>query len=249
MSEPTLVLIGNKLVKATEVLSPKLSITFPQGPARVGELVILEAKLEHEHSSFVKAAKIKWDVREKDAIKQCWTEGKKVIFGAGVGETSISVTATLTLHYDVDGEEVVKQLSAVTTVKPSKHAPLPPVPNSSVASLVADWAKDPNLVPQDEDLIKGAHALSASFKKVSAEISSTGCSGNKEVMDIMLKTRLANNDALSSVGIVPHVWDGWARNVQGMLRDKVNNLELTTLGHYKKLWWEISAGLWMVSKD
>lgn len=237
--EPTLVVIDGKLVKTTDVVQPILEIVGPAGPAPAGEVLVLEAKISNEYMQFIKVAKIKWNVTEGNVKKQIWNDGKKVVFGTGVKDSVIDVAATLTLHYDVNGESVIKVLNASKKVQVTT-TPIP-IP-ASVASLVSSWAKDPAVVPQNEHTREAARAISLSFKKVSNEINS----GLLSIKDIMVRTKTYNDQALSNIGADPHAWESWAKNLQDLIRTKTTNGELINTEHYKKLWWDISAGLWSV---
>jgi hypothetical protein len=239
-TEPTLVIIDDKIVKATAMVQPTLSIIGPLEPSKPGELMVMEAKLENEYAQFITAAKIKWTVSEEGQVKKHWIDGRRVVFGAGVKATKIQVDAKLSLHYSVNGEEIVKVLTATRELKVGAVN----VNNAeTISSLVAAWAKDPNILPQDEMLKKGSKALATSFKKISTQI---GDEALNEVKQIMLTTKDSNKEALIAAGIDPLVWNAWAKNLQAYLKSKSDDKELVSIPQYKKLWWEISAGLWTV---
>ncbi len=231
-SEPTLVLINNKLIKASNIVQPQLKLAGLNGPASLGELVVLEAQLTDECPQFIKNAKIKWTVTEKGQPKQCWNDGKKIIFGAGVTATSINVTAEITMTYDVSGEMVQKTIKAIQVVQVGS-TPDPVTPNSGTAALVAGWAKDPSIVSAD-NMTRGAQALSTSFKKISQSI---GTEGLVKISDILVKTKSSNNDALIAVGVDPRAWDSWGKKLQDYLYNEYVA---------KNMFYDISLGLWSV---
>lgn len=256
--DPILVVIDNKLVKATRMVQPTLTLDGASGAVSLGELVIVEARLENEGREFVKSAKIKWNVTEAGQTKLFWNDGRKVIFGTGIKPTLINVDARITLAYDVAGETLQKTVSASQAVKvgtgpvPGPTPPTPgpnpgpkPVPDlTGVSKVVYDWAKDPAVVlPDAASLGKGAAALSANFKKVSQSI---GGDGFKDANSILLQTKSGNNDALMMIGVDPRKWDEWGKRLQEYLYGKYLSKELATLDQFKKMWYDISVGLWAV---
>ncbi len=241
-SEPILVILDNKLIKASNIVSPQLKLAGLNGPASLGELVVLEAQLTGECPQFIKNAKITWSVTEKGQPKQCWNDGKKIIFGAGVNPTTITVTATLHLNYTVGSETVLKTVTAVQTVQVGNIPnPNPPTPNSGIGSLVALWARDPSVVPVDA--LRGAQILSINFKKVSQDI---GKEGLVAVKDILVRTKSSNNEALIAAGVDPRNWDNWGKNLQSYLYNEYVAKTLVTVEHFRKTWYDISTGLWGV---
>jgi hypothetical protein len=247
--EPTLVVIDNKIVLATGLVQPQLAISGLIGPAKLGELVILEAQLSNHYKQFIVAANIKWDVTDSAGQKkQSWTEDKKIIFGAGVVSTIIHVTASLTLTYVVGTSTVDKVVTTSMDVQVGDAAPLPgpnpgPQPDG-IAGMAASWARDPAVVQPDGAMLsKGAQALSKSFKSVSEKIGQDGLTNVKSILTL---TKSNNNDALMSVNINPTAWDNWGKKLQAYLFAEYTAKRLVTVDQFKKAWYDISTGLWTI---
>lgn len=245
-NNPMIAVIGGKLVKVDSYVNPEVSIIgLSDGKAKPGELVILEAKLSNESPEYIKKASIKWTVVEKNQEKVCWTDGKKVIFGAGVEKTTISVNAKLTLIYLVDTAEIPLTCEATQLVQVGDASPTPnpgptPGPDSNLTGFpkqVQTWAVA--LVDSDTRA-KSAKALASSFKDVSNKIGTGDLNNLRSVLKI---SKTKNNEALIASGVDPRKWDGWGSNLQDALYNKYVNGEMTKVGDIKKIWWEVSHGV------
>lgn len=244
---PMIAVIDGKLVKVDKFLSPKVDILGITGQASLGEIMVLEAKLSEASPEFIKASKIKWVVTDSAGKeKPVFNEGSKAIIGTGSKPGLLSIRVKLTLTYGIDGSDVKLVCEKKEDVKVGDDIPGPgPGPNpdpddtlDGVAKQVATWAV---ALVKSDIRAKSAKPLAESFKSISNTI---GQGELTSLRAVLLQSKASNNDAVMAAGVDPREWDAWGSSLQDMLYTKYTNNELSKVGDIKKLWWDISHGLY-----
>jgi hypothetical protein len=257
-SDPTLVVIDNKLVKVESVVEPKIKITSPSGPVDLGEIVILQADVTGDVPTFVKKKSYKWNVTEKGYVKQFWMDGQKVVFGSGVKATTIKVSLQVQLTYEVGKEEVVKTIEQAVDVSvggvlppdPTPPGPGPgPAPTPTPAPDVTGFAKDvrdmfvatPLPGVDQATKVKAAGILAKVYRDTAPRLGHDAeVASPRELLSYIHK---ANNAALTKEGLDPlkfdPFWDVLQVPVYKMYSDKI----LKTAFDYTPVFNQIADGL------
>jgi hypothetical protein len=252
-SEPTLVVIDNKLVKVENVVEPKIKITSPTGPIDLGEIVILQAEISGDVPTFVKSRTYKWNVTEKGYVKQFWIDGQKVVFGSGIKPTTIKVSLQVQLTYEVGKEEVIKTIEQTVEVNvggvPPDPGPGPgPNPNPNPSPDVTGFAKDVRDMMQsslpgvDHDtIVKAAKVLSGTYGETAPQIThNTELQNPRSILTYIHKL---NNQKLTEAGIDPTKIDPFFTKLQEVTYKMYQDKTLTKTEDYAPLFKQISDGL------
>jgi hypothetical protein len=122
-----IVVLDGKLVHATDVLNPIVTIEGADNVVGLGELVFLQAKLANELPSFVKAKVFKFSV-SKHSYKEDQSLGT-CFFGAGITPDKLPVKVDVSLTYQVGNELLIKTTSQTVNVQIGDPKPPDPSPN------------------------------------------------------------------------------------------------------------------------
>lgn len=246
-SDPTLVVIDNKLVKVESVVQPKLTVSLPSGQVDMGEIVILEAKVDGEVPTYVKSRTYKWNVTERGFVKQFWADGPKVIFGSGTRQASIKVSCQVDLTYVIGKEEIIKRVVQDVNIEVGPLLPVPnpdPLPNppnppalDGIAKMSYDWAmKDGPL-----DKAKSAQVLAKTLNEIAAQIGHDASLGTPR--SILIETKRRLNEGLVTSGFDPKTWDPWGVDLQTYAYEQYQAKKMVNIEDYKTAWVQIAKGL------
>ena len=247
-SDPVLVVIDNKLVKAESVVQPKVTIQGTDAPVPLGEIVILQAKVKDEVPSQVKKRDYEWNVTEAGYTKRFWMDGDKVVFGAGVKATKVTVELKVKLTYEVGAEQFVlvsEQKSDVIVGDspnpvPPGPDPKPPTPTppalTGLSKDTYDWAVA--VGPKEK---ASAAILAKGFRDIGVQAGHDA--SLQDITSILKQTKVVNNANLTAAGVDPKTWDAWGAKLQDYLYEQYNAGTLKTVDDYKKAWSDIEKGL------
>lgn len=253
-SDPVLVIIDNKLVKAESVVSPKVVIQGADVAVPLGEIVILQAQIRDEVPAYVKKREYAWNITEAGYTKRSWVDGDKVVFGAGVKATKLNVELQVKLTYEVGSEQLIliseQKVDVIVGSGPTPDPPGPnppdpkppgPAPDPSpnligLGKLAYDWAIA--VGPKEK---ASAAILAKGFRDIGVQAGHS--TELKDIRSILVETKKLNNANLTKAGIDPKTWDAWGNKLQEYLYEKYNTGELKTVEDYKKSYDQIDKGL------
>lgn len=250
-SDGVIVVIEGKLVKADKVVSPKVTLVGAENPIALGDIVVIEAKVEDDYPTYVKKRTFEWSVTESGYVKRTWNQGSQVMFGSGVKATKVLVVCKASFSYMVGTEEVVVVKDTNTEVvvgnlpspnPPSPNPPSPPDPKPTPnLTGAAKFAYDTAMASGPANKATSALLVAGSFKQIAAQIGHDPELNDPE--KLLVRTKQSNNDALSSKGYNPDDWKAFSTALKKYLWDEYQAGGLKMVDDYRKLWEELAVGL------
>jgi hypothetical protein len=267
--DAVIVVIDNKLVKADQIVSPTITFTGTKnaGASAVapGDIAVVGATVSNQYPTYVKTQSFEWTVSENGYMKRVWSNGNKVMFGAGINPTTIQVDVKATFVYTVGTSDVtitatksdaVVVAGPTPTPTPVPPTPTPPNPTPTPPSPTPPVPPTPTPVPALTGAAKFAYdsamtygpadkssaaVLSSSFAQIAAQIGNN--TAYNDPATLLNDTHEANNAALAAKGYKGLVWDNWGKALQNYLWDLYQAKGLATTDDFKKVWGEIATGL------
>jgi len=223
----------------------------------LGEAVQVWAKPILEKPEFLKSVAYSWTVLPSKKII-IWPDSTRVIFGAGVENTSYTIILTASYVYvkpNKDGELIIAQraIRRVSEVKVGDGSQIPSNPDdpqkpqdpdlAGLSKNAYDWTAYVEKRPDysESDLKKDAAVLASNFTQISKDIESGEL---VSISDILSKTKSINDGGAINRG----AWLPWFTKMSQFLQNAFNSGTIKTPQQFSSAWKEISQGLLSASQ-